>query len=307
MLIFSLKKPNLTHIFFHPKQLFACFIAAIAAAKENVKSPFTAIAATTTRPTPIAASVAYNPFLRNNFNNYGRYNPSTGRYEQYNPYTGRYDANYNDRFNQNSGLYQRNWRNGYFNPHTGRYEYNSRYNALTERLDNNRYDGQYYQNTAFARKFGPEVYGRGSVDAVHVPLRRYIDEGKWNILRDDRNANDGDYHYSYETENGIRAAEDSHQENKHTPAETSRKTGFYEYVGDDGKTYRVDWVADENGYRAEVSQRRINCAIEFPYITTCPILFANRERIYQLHRPFPITFNGRWTILPPRIWGNHRK
>lgn len=265
---------------------------AIAAAADNVQSPFAAVASTTTRPTPIAGSVAYNPFQRWNSNNnygrfntrrleqynpytgrydsnyynrynqnsnYGRFNPNTGQYEQYNPYTGRYDASYYDRYNQNNGLYQRNWGNGHYNPNTGRYEYNSRYNPITGRLENNVYDGHFYQNTEFARRFSPEVYGRGSINAVHVPLLRYNDEGKWSILRDDRSSNDGDYHYAYETENGIRAAEDSHQENKNTPAETSSKTGFYEYVGDDGKTYRVDWVADENGFRAEVSG---HCVLE---------------------------------------------
>lgn len=231
-------------------------IAAVAAAKTN--NPFAAIAASTTRPTPIAASDAYKPFQRYNsvYNpntrRYEQYNPNTRRYEQDNPQTGRYDANYYNRYNQNSGFYQRNWNNGYFNPYTGRYEYNAQYSPYTS---SNRYDGQYYQNTEFARRLSPGVYGRGSVNAVHVPLLRYNNEGRWNILRDDRtSSNDGDYHYAYETENGIRVAEDSHQENKHTAAETTKKTGFYEYVGDDGKTYRVDWVADENGYRAQVSE-----------------------------------------------------
>lgn len=271
---------------------------AIADATDNVRSPIAAIAATTARPTPIAAYNSfqqnsannfgrinpntgryeqwnpysaryeqYNPnvysrynqntgrYEQNNFNNYGQYNAKTGRYEQYNPYTGRYDANYYDRYNQNYPYYQRNWNNGYINPYTGQYEYNSRYNPLTGRYESNRYDGNYYQNSEFARRYSPEVYGRGSVNAVHVPLLRYDNEGHWAILRDDRSSNDGDYHYAYETENGIRAAEDSHQENKQTTAETSKKTGFYEYVGDDGKTYRVDWVADENGYRAEVIKK----------------------------------------------------
>lgn len=217
-----------------------------------------AVASTTARPTPIAAYS--NPFQRynNRANDHGRYNQITGQYEQYNPYTGRYDANYS-RYNQNAGIYQNNWNNGKYNPHSDRYEYNSRlnsrYNPQIGRIENWR-DRQYYQNTEFGRKFSPEYYGRGSVNPVHVPIVHYNDESKWNILRDDRQSNGDDYHYSYETENGIRAAEDSHLENKHTPAETNKKTGFYEYVGDDGKTYRVDYVADENGFRAKVSERR---------------------------------------------------
>lgn len=239
---------------------FMGLITAIAAANSN------AIAATADRPAPIAATAVYNQFQRYNSNNYGRYNPHTRQYEQINPYNARYDGTYyNNRYNQhnqynqynpyNNGYYQRNYNNGYFNPYTGKYEYDSRYSPYTGHVENNRYDGQYYQNTEFARRLSPEVYGRGSVDAVHVPVLRYSDEGRWNVLRDDRtSSNDGDYHYAYETENGIRAAEDSQQVNKHTAVESSKKTGFYEYVGDDGKTYRVDWVADENGFRAEVRE-----------------------------------------------------
>lgn len=61
---------------------------------------------------------------------------------------------------------------------------------------------------------------------------------------------DGHYHYSYETGNGIKAFE--HGE----PREVEKEPGFiqtggYEYKGDDGQTYSIKYVADENGYQPE--------------------------------------------------------
>lgn len=182
-----------------------------------------------------------------------RYNPLTGRYEryyndgQYNPFTRRFDGNYFSRYNPQTGQYEKT----FYNPHTNHYDFTGRYNPQTGRYEKF-FSGQYYPDTSFGRRHDSSFYGVGSVNAVHVPRIRYNNEGHWATLRDIRNSNSDSYHYSYETENGIRAAEDAHLENKHTPAETTKKTGFYEYIGDDGKNYRVDYVADENGFHAEV-------------------------------------------------------
>lgn len=58
----------------------------------------------------------------------------------------------------------------------------------------------------------------------------------------------------YETENGIVAEESGQIEKTESGDDALRTTGFYQYIGDDGKQYRVDYVADVNGFSAKVSE-----------------------------------------------------
>jgi len=59
--------------------------------------------------------------------------------------------------------------------------------------------------------------------------------------------NNGQYHYSYETENGI--SQDVSGEMKTVnDAQVYVMKGSYSYIGNDGQTYTVDWYADETGY-----------------------------------------------------------
>uniref|UniRef100_A0A182F695 Uncharacterized protein n=1 Tax=Anopheles albimanus TaxID=7167 RepID=A0A182F695_ANOAL len=61
--------------------------------------------------------------------------------------------------------------------------------------------------------------------------------------------NEDGYYYKYANENNIEAAESGRIDNRNTDDETLRAKGYYEYVGDDGQKYRVDYVADENGFQ----------------------------------------------------------
>lgn len=215
---------------------------------------------------------------RYEFENAKWWNPSTGRYEYTttNRYDGRY-GNYDDRrryYNQQTSRYEYDYPKRYYNATTGRYEddyyYNNNrrwFNPATGRYENDYYDHRYnvnsgryndryvtdrYANDEFGRRQPNDFYGRGSVEPVHVPKVRYDNEQHWQTVRDARVTDADGYHFSYETENAIRSAEDARVIHKGTPHEALAKTGFYEYVGDDGKTYRVDWTADENGFHASV-------------------------------------------------------
>ncbi|KAF4520084.1 hypothetical protein B566_EDAN014189 [Ephemera danica] len=66
---------------------------------------------------------------------------------------------------------------------------------------------------------------------------------------------DGSYKFSYETANNIRAEESGFVKQlggkTEEDAEANQVQGSYSYVGQDGQTYTITYVADENGFRAE--------------------------------------------------------
>lgn len=57
--------------------------------------------------------------------------------------------------------------------------------------------------------------------------------------------------YSYETSGGIKAEENGQVQNIGSENEAISVRGSYSYVGDDGQTYVVNYVADENGFQPE--------------------------------------------------------
>lgn len=54
---------------------------------------------------------------------------------------------------------------------------------------------------------------------------------------------------SYETSNGIAAAESGQLQNAGSENEAIAASGQYSYVGPDGVRYLVEYVADENGFQ----------------------------------------------------------
>ncbi|KAF2887225.1 hypothetical protein ILUMI_18948 [Ignelater luminosus] len=71
------------------------------------------------------------------------------------------------------------------------------------------------------------------------------------ILRhDNNNIGIGNYDFAYQTSDGISREERAELKNVGSANEALVVQGQYSYVGDDGVTYTVNYIADENGYRA---------------------------------------------------------
>lgn len=57
---------------------------------------------------------------------------------------------------------------------------------------------------------------------------------------------------SFETENGIYAEEQAVVGMKHSPNAGTSGKGFYQYIGDDDRIYRVEYTVGEQGYQPKV-------------------------------------------------------
>lgn len=88
--------------------------------------------------------------------------------------------------------------------------------------------------------------------AQRAPVRtappKPYDSDDSKILRLEHNYMKDGYQYIFETQNGINVEESGRIEPDGNGGEGLRSTGYYEYIGDDGKLYRVDYVADTNGF-----------------------------------------------------------
>ncbi|XP_072750467.1 cuticle protein CP14.6-like [Anoplolepis gracilipes] len=62
---------------------------------------------------------------------------------------------------------------------------------------------------------------------------------------------DGSYSYSYETGNSIQAQEDGHLNHVGTDQEALEARGSYSYTDNEGNTFQVSYVANENGFQPE--------------------------------------------------------
>ncbi|XP_065077659.1 pupal cuticle protein 36-like [Ochlerotatus camptorhynchus] len=70
------------------------------------------------------------------------------------------------------------------------------------------------------------------------------------VKEDTRELNeDGSYFYKVLSENDIEFSETGRLENTGSETDTMRVKGYYQFVADDGITYRVDYIADENGFQ----------------------------------------------------------
>ncbi|VEN55605.1 unnamed protein product [Callosobruchus maculatus] len=70
------------------------------------------------------------------------------------------------------------------------------------------------------------------------------------IVKHENNLGLTNYNFSYETSDGSQREETAELKNAGSENESLAVQGSYTYVGTDGLTYKVTYVADENGYRA---------------------------------------------------------
>lgn len=97
--------------------------------------------------------------------------------------------------------------------------------------------------------FASSVYAsRAQPFGVPAIPRYQYPSGSAGIVRQDQDQDEKGYHYLYQTENGINVEESGTVDQGLNGGTKAR--GFYEYTGDDGLKYRVDYVADENGFQA---------------------------------------------------------
>ncbi|XP_034249970.1 endocuticle structural glycoprotein SgAbd-2-like [Thrips palmi] len=79
----------------------------------------------------------------------------------------------------------------------------------------------------------------------------YQQQPLWRILQHTQEADDiGNYRFNFETENGIRQAEQGVVTNPGSNSESTAKQGNVAYTAPDGTPISLSYVADENGFRA---------------------------------------------------------
>ncbi|XP_063536001.1 larval cuticle protein LCP-17-like, partial [Cydia strobilella] len=113
------------------------------------------------------------------------------------------------------------------------------------------------------------------------------------------------FNYAYETNNGIQAqAEGVVQDvNSEYPKQVVR--GSYSYRGDDGQTYQVNYVADENGFQPEGAHLPVAPAIpeaivrSIEYIRTHPSQESVRSAAPVVSAP--VVSAARAVVAPGRV------
>ncbi|TDG48141.1 hypothetical protein AWZ03_005558 [Drosophila navojoa] len=71
------------------------------------------------------------------------------------------------------------------------------------------------------------------------------------IVRSDSDVGPEGYNYAYETSDGTSAQATAKLLNAGTDSEALSVQGSYQYIGDDGVTYSVQYIADENGFQPQ--------------------------------------------------------
>ncbi|BFF99380.1 larval cuticle protein 65Ag1-like [Drosophila madeirensis] len=70
-------------------------------------------------------------------------------------------------------------------------------------------------------------------------------------LRYDSDVQPESYQYNVQTSDGKSVSEEGHLEDVGTEEEAIVVRGSFSYVGDDGQTYTINYIADKNGYQPQ--------------------------------------------------------
>ncbi|XP_017775409.1 PREDICTED: flexible cuticle protein 12-like [Nicrophorus vespilloides] len=88
--------------------------------------------------------------------------------------------------------------------------------------------------------------------AVALAAPQHKDEKDAYVVRQElENIGVEGFKQSYETSNGISASEEGYVINAGTENEAIAVRGQFSYIGADGQTYTVTYVADENGFQPQ--------------------------------------------------------
>ncbi|KAH8318522.1 hypothetical protein KR067_008167 [Drosophila pandora] len=71
------------------------------------------------------------------------------------------------------------------------------------------------------------------------------------ILRSESDVGPEGFKYNWETSDGQSAQADGHLNNAGTENESLAVRGSFSFVADDGQTYTVNYIADENGFQPQ--------------------------------------------------------
>ncbi|CAH4030985.1 uncharacterized protein LOC123716556 [Pieris brassicae] len=129
----------------------------------------------------------------------------------------------------------------------------------------NPYDGGYgpysHEHDPYISAATQDTYKYVLTAAEDNPFYKegYYKNNGIKIISQKHNYKEDKYDFDFETENKIRGKEEAILKNPNTIDEGIASKGFYEYIGPDGFMYRVDYTADENGFRPKVKR------LETPY------------------------------------------
>ncbi|XP_017785773.1 PREDICTED: endocuticle structural glycoprotein ABD-5-like [Nicrophorus vespilloides] len=76
----------------------------------------------------------------------------------------------------------------------------------------------------------------------------------------------GGYRYAFETDDGTKKEEVAEIVNEGRDDESLKVKGSYSYVGDDGQTYTVEYIADENGFQPKGEHIPASAGVQKPQL-----------------------------------------